>query len=677
MHKKAVTFAFLALSVAAVATTLPAPEIRRPAPVTKAAVGTAVQAPVASAPVTAPPPVQNAAIGSAIERWRALRSPGLPFSSYASFLTSYRGWPAESTMRRYAERAINDSAPPSQVIAYFRAMPPLTASGQARYAIALQAAGRGGEAVEAGRLAWRMGVLPQADEDRLLSLFGASIGQADHEARLDALLDAGDVATARRIIGFTAGARRPVHEARIALQSRAADASDRVNALGAGAGSDAGLLMDRVNWLRNTGQSQAARQLAAQPRTLVQRPADVAKFLETMLGLARGAANDGQWTVAYQLASQLTDVYPAGTDVGAKDYDERDHYTSLAWLAGTTALHQIGRPADAARMFELYAMAARSPQTNAKGFYWAGRAATVAQQPGAAAAYFGKAAVHPDQFYGQLSAERTGRAINAPSATPPVQPSAAGRAAFQRRDLVQAVRYLGQTGRREDQSLFVRALADQIDRSEDRALAGELAREIQRPDLGVWVARQARNDGVTYYARSSFPEVQVPDAYARQWTLNHAIMRQESSFDRAAVSSASARGMMQLMPATARETAGKVGVGYDLNRLTSDPQYNILLGSRYFSDLMNSFGNYPPLAVAAYNAGPGNVRKWIRQNGDPRLPGVDVVRWIEEIPFFETKNYVQRVLENAVVYDTMNSRTPYAPPTNRLSTFLGKQNQPG
>ncbi len=677
MHKKAVTLALLAASVAAVATTLPAPEIRRPAPVTKAAVGAAVQAPVASASPVQAQPVQNAAIASALERWRALRSAGLPFSSYASFLTSYRGWPAESTMRRYAERAINDASPPSQVISYFRAMPPLTASGQARYAMALHATGRTGEAVEAGRAAWRMGVLPQVDEDRLLSLFGASIGLADHEARLDALLDAGDVVTARRIVAFTAGTRRPVHEARIALQSRAPDAASRVDALGAAAGADAGLILDRVNWLRGTGQTQAARALAAQPRDITHRPADVAKFLEAMLGLARAAGNDGQWTTTYQIASQLNDLFPAGTDVGARDYDERDHYTSLAWLAGTTALHRLGRPADAARMFEAYALGSRSPQTNVKGFYWAGRAAAQAQQTQAANTYFGRAAVHPDQFYGQLASERIGRSVSAPLAAPPVAPTPAGRAAFQRRDLVQAVRYLGQTGRREDQSLFVRALADQLDRSEDRALAGELAREIQRPDLGVWVARQARNDGVTFYARSSFPEVQIPEAYARQWTLNHAIMRQESSFDRAAVSSASARGMMQLMPGTARETAGKLGMPYDLGRLTSDPQYNIMLGSRYFSDLMNSFGNYPPLAVAAYNAGPGNVRKWIRENGDPRLPGADVVRWIEEIPFFETRNYVQRVLENAVVYDTLNPRTPYAPPTNRLSAFLGKQNRPG
>lgn len=134
--------------------------------------------------------------------------------------------------------------------------------------------------------------------------------------------------------------------------------------------------------------------------------------------------------------------------------------------------------------------------------------------------------------------------------------------------------------------------------------------------------------------------------------------------------------MMQLMPPTARETAGKLGLSYDLSRLTGDPQYNIMLGSKYFSDLMNRYGNYAPLAIAAYNAGAGNVNKWLKANGDPRTAGVDVVRWVEEIPFSETRNYVQRVLENAVVYDAMNPGRARSPANMRLSYYLGK-NRPG
>jgi soluble lytic murein transglycosylase len=135
--------------------------------------------------------------------------------------------------------------------------------------------------------------------------------------------------------------------------------------------------------------------------------------------------------------------------------------------------------------------------------------------------------------------------------------------------------------------------------------------------------------------------------------------------------------MMQLMTPTARETAGKLGTSYDFSRLTGDPTYNVMLGSAYFQGLMNYWGGYAPLAVASYNAGAGNVRKWVRENGDPRMPHVDVIRWIEEIPFSETKGYVQRVLENAVVYDALNPARARTPERTRLSSYLGKANQPG
>jgi soluble lytic murein transglycosylase len=167
--------------------------------------------------------------------------------------------------------------------------------------------------------------------------------------------------------------------------------------------------------------------------------------------------------------------------------------------------------------------------------------------------------------------------------------------------------------------------------------------------------------------------VQLSPAYSRHWTLAHAITRQESSFDRAAISSAGARGMMQLMPGTAREVAGKLGLPYQFASLTSDPSYNMMLGTSYLSTLLDQWGGNATLAVASYNAGTGNVRRWINENGDPRVPGTDVVRWIEAIPFSETRNYVQRVLENAVVYDSMNPQAGgYGASANRLSFYLGK-----
>ena len=221
-----------------------------------------------------------------------------------------------------------------------------------------------------------------------------------------------------------------------------------------------------------------------------------------------------------------------------------------------------------------------------------------------------------------------------------------------------------------------RALAASVDTDAERSLASQLAAQIARPDLGVMVGRQARTDGGSVYSRTGFPSVRVPASAEGQWTMVHAISRQESQFDREAVSHAGARGTMQLMPGTAREVAGKLGLPYDVARLTRDTDYNIMLGSSYFAQMLSYWsGNYP-LAVASYNAGPGNVRSWIRANGDPRLAGADIVRWVEDIPIYETRNYVQRVLENAVVYDLINPAKARTTGPNRLSWYLRK-NRPG
>jgi soluble lytic murein transglycosylase len=674
MHRKAPAFLLLgasALSFAAAAAGIAPPRI---APLLPAALQTVSQPiPTYAPPTPAPPPAPyysvSPALSSSLARWNSLRqSDAFPFSSYAGFLIAHRGWPGETAMRRTAEKADTAGAPPQQVIAFFQSFPPLTAGGHARLAFALLASGRVEEARSAARTAWQSGVMARTDEERLLGAFGGALGQDVHDRRMEVLLAGGDTQSAQRTLPLSSAALRPRFEARLALQTRASDAAQRLSALGPGLDGDAGLLKDRANWLRNTGQSLAARQLLAQRRTLTAPPANAETWFETLLAMARGAANDSQWTLAWQIASQLDDAYPAGTDVSARPYDERDHYTSLAWLAGNAA-NKMGRPADAMRMFDLYARAAKSPQTRSKGFYWAARTAHAAGQAQQSASYLEQAAAAPDQFYGQLALERLGRRVEAPPATLAV-PSAAERAAFASRPLAAATRALGQMGQWSDQSLFVRALAQQAETDQERTLTAEFGRQIGRPDLGVWVAREARAKGANYYARPGFPEVQIPAGYARHWTIAHAITRQESSFDRAAVSHAGARGMMQLMPGTAREVSGKLGIPYQFAGLTNDPAYNVTLGTSYLSTLLDQWGGNVPLAVASYNAGTGNVRRWIAVNGDPRLPGADVVRWIEAIPFSETRNYVQRVLENAVVYDAMNPRGGMG--QNRLSFYLGK-----
>ncbi len=617
----------------------------------------------------APAYAQAGSITWAIADWRRLRqSPGYAFADYARFLLANPDWPGESALRRNAERAMRPGENPTTVVAFFATEKPTTANGYARLADSLLAQGRSVEALQAARDAWAASGLSPGDELALYQRFGGSFTSADHDRRVDRLLIDRDPANAQRLLASTSPARRPAFTARVAMQLRSPATEALYNQVLGQVTADAGLMQDRARYLREAGWNSAAQQLLARPHTFVHRPVDPEKWYELQLIVAREAANAGQRTTAYNIARQVDDALPAGANLSLQPLGVRDEYTSLTWLAGALAMRALGRPADAVAMFDRYARGGRSLQVSSKGAYWAGRAATQAGRFQEATAYFNRAAAYPELFYGQLAAERLGRGIPAPG-QPFAVPTPLQRQAFQSRRLVQALRSLHAAGMRQEAALFVRALSESVHTDADRVLAIELAQQMGRQDLAVWTARSARNDGSPFYVRAGYPTISAGLTNERLWSLAHGITRQESSFDRTAVSHAGARGLMQLMPGTAAEQAGKLGYGYDFGRLTSDPAYNVMLGSAYFQRLLNIWGSYP-LAVASYNAGAGNVRKWINANGDPRRPGADIVAWIEDIPFTETRGYVQRVLENSVVYDRLNPRPATQP--RHLSYFLGK-----
>jgi soluble lytic murein transglycosylase len=616
------------------------------------------------------------AIAGPIAQWASLKdNANLPFASYANFLIVHPGWPGESVMRKNAERAIRpEMESPSLLISYFRRFPPQTPAAQLRFAEALIAIGQGDEAKVTARTAWSAGPLTTDDESRLLIRFTSALTPSDQDVRMERLLWSRAVANAVRQLPATGAAKRTLFDARLAMLSRAPDAASKA-ALVEGAGrTDPGFIADRAWWLRNTGQTGTARSLLAGPRTLSTIPLDPETWYATLYANAKDAASDGDWKTAYDIARQVDDAYPAGTIVRDRPFVERDVYTNLTWLAATAALNKLGRPADAIGLFERYANAAKSGQTQSKGLYWAGRAAQAAGKPVDANGFYTRAARFYDQFHGQLAAERLGQPVTPPTISIPLEISASQREAFFQREIVRAAIVLGQQGDWTDQTLFLRAIAASSKTDVEHMLAVELAQRINRPDLGVLVGRNAYINGLAEFVRSGFPQIRVPDEHLDSWTMIHAITRQESNFDRQATSRVGARGLMQLMPGTARETAPRAGLVYSPASLT-DPTYNISLGSTYFGQLMTLYNGSYVLSVAAYNAGPGNVNKWLRNNGDPRY-GTDVIGWIEAIPLTETRGYVQHVLENAVVYDLLNPARASVKSRTPLSTYLGKS-QPG
>ncbi|GAA0731432.1 lytic transglycosylase domain-containing protein [Sphingomonas japonica] len=637
--------------------------------------------PVAPAAVSgaATPQSANAAydpLNTAIATWQRLQqSDRLPFGDYANFLLAHPGWPGETSRQSAAEAALDSgAAQPDLVVRFFNRFQPRTAAGHARFAEALAAKGQIDAARAQARAAWRKGSLRPQDEAKLIGGFGSALSPDDHDARMDMLLWQGSTSSAQRQIALVSPAKRQLFAARLAYRTNSPDASVLGGAISGAARQDPGFLADRATWLRDNSQSPAARASLAQPHQLSARPGSVVGWYKVLLTNARAAAADNQLSVAFDIARQVDDAYPPGTDMAIQSPGERDVYTDLVWLAGQTAL-KLNRARDAVGMFDRYSKPYPTPQTRSKGLYWAGRAAEAAGDRTTANQYYARAAGYRDSYYGQLGSERLGQALQRPPefvATPVAGPT---RTAFYNKETVRVAQLLGRLGRYEDQSKFVRQIAADATSGTDHLLATELSQSIGRQDLAVMVGRSALQNGLSDFTAAGYPSVAVPAAHQNYYTIIHAIARQESQFDRAAVSHAGARGMMQLMPGTAREQAGKLGLSYNAGSLTTDTNYNIQLGSSYFQRMLSYFDGSYPLAVAAYNAGPGNVNKWLRANGDPRSGG-DMVQWVEAIPITETRNYVQRVLENAVVYDLLNpDKSRSRGPTN-LSWYLGKS-RPG
>lgn len=603
----------------------------------------------------------------AVARWKLLvANPGFGFGDYAGFLLTYPGLPEEAKLRSYAEGALErESVAPAQIVALFDRFPPLSNRARARYALALAALGRP-EANQIALNAWRGGLMGDDSESAIFARLGPSLTYDDHDTRMDALLWAGPGPQAERQLFYVSPAKRMTFAARLGLVN-GKDPSVTGIALPFEVMQDAGYVYNRVRMLRTTGQSGgASAMLVARPR-LNAPPRDPRKWIGELLAVAR-TSDSGS---AVRIAASVDDTFAPGTDVSGQSFAIRDDYTSLMWLGGTKALWSLGDGNRAAPLFWRYGAAARTPQTRSKGFYWAGRAATQGGNPAEANRYFEMAAQYPDQYYGMLSLERLGRPLPALSSVPSAVPTAAERETFNDRPLTKAVREVARESDWPTAVRFFKELAEQASSEAEHVLVAQLAQELGRRDLGVILGQAAHIDGHGVFRKTSFPLIPIPQG--SNWTFIHAISRQESQFAMNAISHAGARGLMQLMPGTAREQAGKMGLEYDGQALFSDAGYNLLLGDGYFRRMLEYYNGSYPLAVAAYNAGPGNVNKWLRANGDPRGGSVDWIDWIEKIPLQETRNYVQRVLENAVVYEAMFPNRAIYKGANPLSFFLGKR----
>lgn len=541
-------------------------------------------------------------IGQAIERWEHLdANRNLGFSAYAEFLVAYPDFPRADKLQRRAEEALGDTQiQPSEMVAFFDAHPPLTNPARARYALALASMGRP-EAGDVAGAAWRGGTMSGPTELYLENLYRTSFTGDDNRARIQALIWQDDLEAAKRQLNRLKDEDRPLYEARIAILEGDLERSGSMR-VSADARSDPGFTYDLARHYRETRQTGMAANLLA-TRPAFSRPAfNPDDFVAEMLTIAKGASA----SEAIAIAGKVDDVFAPGTDISEGSFRLRDKYTDLMWLGGTKALWTMGNGRAAAPLFYRYGMAAKTPLTRSKGLYWAGRASQQAGDRAEAERYFTMAGQYADQYYGQLSLDALGQPVPQFAPFPAATPTSDDAAAFAASDLVKALRDIAYDRRNwKTERAFFEALSESADTPGKMVLVGNLARELGLNEFAVVAGATAPENGLTGFERLGHPTVQTPIGV--DWTMSHAIMRQESEFDRTRVSHAGARGMMQLMPGTAREQAGKMGMTYMSADLTADTQYNIRLGDAYFRRMLDYYGGAYPLAIGAYNAGPGRV----------------------------------------------------------------------
>jgi soluble lytic murein transglycosylase len=561
------------------------------------------------------------------------RNASASFGDFAAFIDANPAWPRLNAVRRNAEVAV-ESSPESAddvVIAWFDRNPPLSAAGKARLGEAKLRAGQRDEAIRLLREAWIEGDLSDKRERDLGRRHRQLLSQEDHRHRLVRLLWDRERAAASRMLSYVDEPTRAFGRAWLALMGAGGNPDSLLAKVPEEYREHPGLAIERARWRRQKGDDGRARALLLGH---IDEMRPEVWWQERRIHVRR-ALTAGHVSEAYAIAS-------------GHDLSEGAEYAEAEWLSGWIALRFLNDPRQAGFHFAKMYGAVQFPVSSARAAYWSGRAAEARNDQAGARTWYEEAARHGLTYYGQLAVQNLGRAAHYALPKDPV-PTAEERRQFGDNDLVRAAFLLGSAGGQKTIDSLIQKLAIEPDRPGQVTLALALAERFGRRDLAVAAGKKAAQEGV-HVVTHAYPLMEMPREFVTDLALVLAVARQESQFNPEAVSPAGARGLMQLMPATAQRTAKSISLPYSEARLTEDSRYNTVLGSAHLAELLKSFNGSYVLSIAAYNAGEGRVRKWIKDNGDPRWAEVDEVDWVEQIPFEETRNYVQRVMEGIQIY---------------------------
>jgi len=579
-----------------------------------------------------------------IIRWMQLRNGAAEWPQYLDFLSRNPDWPGLSLLRIKGEAAIpTTGADPARILAYFKPQRPQTGAGVLRLTEALRATGQTKAARAEAIRAWQTFSMDKDTRVTLLARYGKTL-KPYHIKRLDMLLWRGKAKQAEALYSLVPKGYVALAKARIALRQKKRAVSKLINAIPAKLRDDPGLAYERFLWRIKKGFADTARDLLIKRSVSIAKLGRPSKWASHRRKIARQEMRDGNYKRAYKIASNH--FLTKGSD-----------YADLEWLSGYLALRKLNDPATALIHFNRFRAAIGTPISYGRAGYWQGRAYEALGNKNGAKAAYEFAAKYQTTFYGQLAAEHIG--------APPDKSLAGGqpspnwrRASFINTPVMRAALLLHYADQAAWAELFIRRQAASLDQTGLQQLA-DLAIEIGRPKIAVRLSKLAARKGFIL-TKTYFPVTKLATARIEvKPEVAMAIARRESELDQFIISPAGARGLMQIMPKTARKVAREIGIAYSREKLTTDWRYNARLASTYLAQQLKDFGGSYILAFAAYNAGPSRARKWVEKFGDPRRDGTDQIDWIEQIPFRETRNYVMRVIESLHVYRArIRGRTP-------------------
>ncbi len=580
-------------------------------------------------------------LAARIVDWLVARDPdsGMSANDIIAVLNSHPGWPEPDELQLRAEQAFHALGSEGEpVLTFYSQVEPLTVGGRLSLASALRQAGRSPEAARVVRDLWRDWRLSQGQASTILARFGSMLTRDDHLFRFRRLVldrHAGQAVTQAELLG---PGYADLARATIAVLYRKKEAPELLRKVAPQFFSDPLYLFGRAHLLRRSGQPIEAARLILQTRPDEKLEGNGDVWWDERRDLSRQLLDAGTPDLAYRIVAE---AHPEGEG-------ER---VEAAFHAGWYALRFLDDPNRAELHFRELHTLATLPRSQSRASYWLGRTHEAMGRIAAARLDYVEAARFGDTFYGQLAREKLGMATTGSERMP--RPSALDRIRFANRETVRVIRHLASAGHADLTYPFFLGLGETVDTPGEVTLLMALARRVDEAFAGIRAAASAEERGVKVAALPA-PFVGVPtgldtpDSVDR--ALVYAVARQESAFNHRAVSYVGARGLMQLMPATARATARNIRLPFSAERLTTDPLYNATIGAHHLGELLGGLQRSYILTFVGYNAGPGRALQWIKDYGDPRGGGADPVDWIERIPFDETRDYVQKVMENLQLY---------------------------